>query len=222
MRLVLKEDLPCFAALALDLLQEDTQRQEELKVLNDPKFLLWMILDDGKSRVLFNPKISSLKLDNEKSSLKWCEWQLNDGQENTFLAFEECGGLEEGVISNVFLLLISLEEKSKVLLGPKIFFELGHELEGKHLEEFLKEGKDLVGRINSDSRSSSKMLRNLEGEECEDSDRFSNVVLVDSNLDEKRCMKLASWKEYFEVTLCSSFLIEETCLMDETLGSLWK
>ena len=33
-----------------------------------------MILDEGKSRVLLNPKISSLKLDDEESSFKWCEW----------------------------------------------------------------------------------------------------------------------------------------------------
>ena len=33
-----------------------------------------MILDEGKSRVLLNSKISSLKLDDGESSLKWCEW----------------------------------------------------------------------------------------------------------------------------------------------------
>ena len=33
-----------------------------------------MILDEGKSRVLLNPKISSLKLDDGESSFKWCEW----------------------------------------------------------------------------------------------------------------------------------------------------
>ena len=33
-----------------------------------------MILDKGKSRVLLNPKISSLKLDDGESSFKWCEW----------------------------------------------------------------------------------------------------------------------------------------------------
>ena len=34
-------------------------------------------------------------------------------------------------------------------------------------------------------------------------------------------MKLPSWKKDFEGRLCFSFLIEETDLMDETLGSLW-
>ena len=46
--------------------------------------------------------------------------------------------------------------------------------------------------------------------------------LVNLNLDKIRCMKLTSWKEYFKVRSCSSFLIEEIDLMDETLGSLWK
>ena len=35
-------------------------------------------------------------------------------------------------------------------------------------------------------------------------DRFPNVVLFDSNLDETICMKLASWKENFEGRLYSS------------------
>ena len=33
-----------------------------------------MILDEGKSRVLLDSKISSLKLDDGESSFKWCEW----------------------------------------------------------------------------------------------------------------------------------------------------
>ena len=69
MKLVLKEDLGCFAALALDLLQEDAPRQEELKVSYDPKVLLNIILDEGESRVLLHPKISLVKLDDEESSL---------------------------------------------------------------------------------------------------------------------------------------------------------
>ena len=100
-----------------------------------------MILDEGKSRVLLNPKISSLKLDDGESSLKWCEWWLGDGKENFFLAFEEGGGLEDRMISNVFLLLISWEEKSKVLLGPEILFELGNEIEGRWLEPVFKLAK---------------------------------------------------------------------------------
>ena len=48
---------------------------------------------------------------------------MDDGQENVFLAFEEGRGLEHRMISKVFLLLISLEENSKVLLGPEIFFD---------------------------------------------------------------------------------------------------
>ena len=89
-----------------------------------------MILDEGKSRVLLNPKISSLKLDDNESSLKWCEWWLDEGQEKVFLVFEEGRSWKDSNIPNIFLLLISWEEKSKVLLGPKIFFGLGDELEG--------------------------------------------------------------------------------------------
>ena len=81
----------------------------------------------------------------------------------------------------------------------------------------FKVGKDLVGGLNADGRSSSRWLRSLEEEECEDLHRFPNVVWVDLNLDEIRCMKLTSWKGS-----CSSFLIEETNSMDETFGYLWK
>ena len=62
----------------------------------------------------------------------------------------------------------------------------------------------------------------MKEEECEDLDRFLNVVLVDSNLDENRRMKLASWKEDFARRLDSSFPIEEACSMNKNLGSLWK
>ena len=61
----------------------------------------------------------------------------------------------------------------------------------------------------------------LEEEEFKDLDMFRNVVLVDLNLDEIRCMKLASWKEEFEERLFSSFILEETDAVDDTLGSLW-
>ena len=91
--------------------------------MNDPKAFLWIILDEGKSRALLNPKISSLKLDDEESSLKLCERWLDDDQEIFFLAFEEGRVLERMMASKVFLLLISWEEKSKVLLGPEIFFD---------------------------------------------------------------------------------------------------
>ena len=54
----------------MDLLQEDGPRQEELKFLKDPKVFLKIILDEGKSRVLLNPNMSLVKLDDEGSSLK--------------------------------------------------------------------------------------------------------------------------------------------------------
>ena len=181
-----------------------------------------MILDEGKSRVLLNPKISSLKLDDGESSLKWCEWWFDEGKEKVSLVFEEGRGWEDRMISNIFLLLISWEEKSKVLLVPKIVFDLGDETEGRRLETVFKPRKDLVDGLNADGRSSLILLRNLEEEECEDLDRFLNKVLVDLNLDEARCMELASLKEDFEWRLDSSFLIEETDAMDETLGSVWK
>ena len=71
------------------------------------------------------------------------------------------------IISNVFLLLISWEEKSKVMLGPKILSELGDEIEGSWLELVFKVGKDLVGGINADGRSSLRWWVNLEEEWCE-------------------------------------------------------
>ena len=84
------------------------------------------------------------------------------------------------------------EEKSKGLLDSKIFFELGDELEGSWLEPAFKEGKDLVGGLDADGISSLKQSRKLVKEECEDLNRFPNVVLVHLNLDEIRCMKLTS------------------------------
>ena len=77
------------------------------------------------------PRFPLLKLEDGESSLKWCEWWLDEGQEKVFLAFEEGRSWEDRIISNIFLLLISWEEKSKGLLGPKIFFGLGDELEGR-------------------------------------------------------------------------------------------
>ena len=65
-----------------------------------------MILDEGKYRVLLDPKIYLVNLDDEESSLKRFEWWLDDGQENFFLAFEEGGGLEDRMISKGFLLMI--------------------------------------------------------------------------------------------------------------------
>ena len=78
LNLVLKGDLRCFAALALDLLQEDVPRQEELKVLKDLKVFLMMIFDESKSRVLLDPKISLVRSDDGKSALEWCKrWTGN-------------------------------------------------------------------------------------------------------------------------------------------------
>ena len=51
-------------------MQEDGTMKEEPKVLKDPKTFLKIILDEGKYRVLLNPKISLVKLDDEESCLK--------------------------------------------------------------------------------------------------------------------------------------------------------
>ena len=50
-------------------------------------------------------------------------------------------------------------------MGPKIFFELGNEIEGRRLDPVFKTGKDLVGGINVHGRSSLRWLVNLEEEE---------------------------------------------------------
>ena len=91
-----------------------------------------MILDEGESG-FFYPKIYLVKLDDDESSLKLGDRWWSDEQENRliFLFFEPCGSLEDWMISEVFLLMISWEDKSKVLLGPDVFFnELGNEVEG--------------------------------------------------------------------------------------------
>ena len=54
--------------------------------------------------------------------MKQGEWWLGDGQENKSLVFKVGGDLEDRTIFEVFLLMISWEEKSKVLLGNEIFF----------------------------------------------------------------------------------------------------
>ena len=76
-----------------------------------------MILDEDEHKVLLDPKISLVKLDDEESSLKWGKWWWSDGQEKMmiFLVFKAGGGLEDRMSSEVFLLKILWEEKSKVL-----------------------------------------------------------------------------------------------------------
>ena len=153
---------------------------------------------------MLNPNIYSLKLDDEESSLKWYERWLDRGQENAFMSFEEGRGLEDRMISKVFFLLISWQDKSKVLLGPTILFELGDELECRlfsfMISKLRKRGMEkwmmnfnpwIIGRwVVEDSK--------------DDLEMFPNMVLVDSNVDETRCIKLASWKEDFEIRLYSS------------------
>ena len=81
---------------------------------------------EGEFSVLLYPKISLVILDDEESSLKCYEWRWSDEQENRliFLDFEVCGILEDVMISEVFLLIILWDDKSKFLLSPEIFFEL--------------------------------------------------------------------------------------------------
>ena len=96
--------------------------------------------------------------------MKCCEWWLNDGQEKIFLVFEIGGGLEDRMISKVFFIIISWEEKSKVVLSPEIFFELEDEIEGRWLEPIFRSGKFLAGGLNEDDGSSLRWLVNLEEE----------------------------------------------------------
>ena len=49
-------------------------------------------------------------------------WWWSAEQENFFLVFKVCGGLDDRMIFEVFLLMISWEDKSKVFLDPDIFF----------------------------------------------------------------------------------------------------
>ena len=79
--------------------------------MNDPEVFLWMIFDEGKSRVLLDPKISLVKLDDEESSLKRCEWLLGDSQENLSLVFKVGRGLEGRMIFEVRRWFLNLEEQ---------------------------------------------------------------------------------------------------------------
>ena len=90
-----------------------------------------MIFDEGKNRVLLDPNVYLVKLDNKEPFLKRHEWQLNDWQENASFIFKVDRDFEVSMISEGF--------------EDRMSFEM-----------------------------------------------FSNLVLVDSNLDEIRCMKLVS------------------------------
>ena len=116
---------------------------------------------------MLHPKISLAKLDDEESSLKHGEWRLHDGHENFFSVFEEGWRLEDKMICKVFFLMISWEEKSKVLLSYEIFFEFEDKIEGRWLDPVFKAGKDLVCGINAHCISYLGWLANLEGEEWE-------------------------------------------------------
>ena len=89
-----------------------------------------MILDEGESMGLLDPKIYLVKLDDEGSSLKINKWRWSDGKENMliFLVFKVVRGLEDMIISEVFLLIILWEEKS-IFLVPDVFFELDDEID---------------------------------------------------------------------------------------------
>ena len=55
------------------------------------------------------------------------------------------------------------EGNSRVLLDPKIsLVKLDDEIEGRQLEPVFKEGEYLVGVLNEDSGSSSRLLAHLE------------------------------------------------------------
>ena len=71
-----------------------------------------------------------------------------------FLVFKVGGGLEDRMSSEVLLLMILWENKSKALMCPEIFLnESGDEIEGRWLETVFKAGKDLVGGLNAGGRS---------------------------------------------------------------------
>ena len=104
-----------------------------------------------------------------------------------------------------------------MFLGPEIFFnDLGDPNldDGSSFGKFLnsEEEEEWKGRwwiSTLESHLTFEAFREEDGlteDSNDDLDRFSNKVLVDSNLDEIRCMELESWKEYFEVRLVSSVI----------------
>ena len=92
---------------------------------------------------------------------------MHDKKENVFLVFEEGHGLEDKMICKVFFLMISREEKSKVLLSYEIFFQLEDEIEGRWLDSVFKSGKDLVHGLNVHCRYYLRWLVKLEKDEWE-------------------------------------------------------
>ena len=97
--------------------------------------------------------------------MKQVEQWWSDGKENFSLVFEVGGGLENRMIFEVFLMITSWQEKSKVILGPSIFFDgLDNETKCRWLEPVLKSVQDLVGGLSADGMSSLRSLANLEEE----------------------------------------------------------
>ena len=70
LKIVVKEELWCLASLALGLIQEDGPREEEPKGFDDPKVFLMIVLEEGKSSILLNPKISLVNSGDEEPSFK--------------------------------------------------------------------------------------------------------------------------------------------------------
>ena len=135
-------------------------------------------LDERKSRVLLNPNISLVKLHDEESSLGQVEWCWSDGQENFSLVFKLGGGLEGRMIFEFFFLVISQEEKSKVLMDPEIFFnDLGIVSSFGWLSKSKEE--EWIDRGLWQTLESCSEEDGLISDSNDDLDRFPNVVLVD-------------------------------------------
>ena len=113
----------------------------------------------------------------------------------------------------VFSWMIFDEGKSRVLLDTKISL-VRLDDEGSS----LKRCERWTGNLNLGGMSSfGWWISTLESQEdglfedCNDDlERFPNVVLVYSNLDEVRCVRLESWKEYFEGKSHSSEIFPKT------------
>ena len=97
------------------------------------------------------------------------------------------------------------------------------EEEVRWFDSVFKASEEDTGSLKSGGGSCLEWLRKLEEEELiedsnDDLDRFQNVILVESNLDEIRCIKLEYWKEDLEGRFDSSGIIHMEVSDKEEFG----
>ena len=111
------------------------------------------------------------------------------------------------------------EDESKVLLGPKIFFELGDEIEGRWLDPVFKACKDSVDGHNAHVRSSLRWSSNLEEKEWEGGklmliveirfeETYFNTGRTWETDEETHPLEILLWSFMFEFTIMSLSILD--------------